>query len=344
MNPLVALTRARVLQLVREPAILFWVFGFPLLIGVGLGIAFRNKPREAYRLALIGPAEHAALGRAAIAKAPGLELVGADEADAQQQLRTGKIDLIVAATSSRAFLYRYDPTQPKSSAARQTVDDALERAYGRSDVLAKKDEVFDQPGGRYIDFLIPGLLGLNLMGGSMWGIGYAVVDSRARKLMKRFRATPMRQWHYLMSFVLARMALLVTEVVALIGFGRAAFDVEVRGSYVDLAILSTLGALSFAGLALLVAARPSKVEVASGWMNLAMMPMWFLSGSIFSYTRFPEPVLPLLRLLPLTALNDGLRAVINDGAGLAATVPQIAVLAGWGVICFVAALKLFRWQ
>jgi ABC-type multidrug transport system permease subunit len=147
-----------------------------------------------------------------------------------------------------------------------------------------------------------------------------------------------------MSFILARMTVLVAEVVALLAFGRLVFGVQVRGSYLDVAILSTLGALSFAGLALMIAARPSKVEVFSGWMNLASMPMWFLSGSLFSYTRFPEPVLPLLRLLPLTALNDGLRAVINDGAGLLAAAPQMAVLLGWGVICFFAALKTFRWQ
>jgi ABC-2 type transport system permease protein len=199
-------------------------------------------------------------------------------------------------------------------------------------------------GSRYIDFLIPGLIGLNVMGSSMWGIGYAVVLARRRRLLKRLAATPMRRSHYLFSYMFSRILFLVAEVALLVAFGWLAFGVAVRGSILAVTFVALLGSLSFMGLALLVAARPESTEVASGWMNAAMLPMWLLSGSFFSYERFPAAVQPFLKALPLTAFNDALRAVMNDGAALWQTWPSLAVLAAWGAATFWLALKLFRWQ
>lgn len=348
-HPLVELTRARILEFLREPGALFWVFVFPVLVAVGLGIAFRSTPPERLRVAVVAsdpghPTEAESAALAALTRSPELTAELLDAPAAQRALEKSKVDLLVSVTSSTSVLFKHDPAQPKSRTARLAASDALEGAAGRVDRLAKRDLPLLEPGERYIDFLVPGLIGLNLMGSSMWGIGYAVVTTRSRKLMKRFAATPMRRSHYLLSFMLSRFIFLFLEVTVLVAFARVVFGVEVRGSVASLALLSTLGAFAFAGIALLVAARPRSVESASGWMNFVMMPMWFLSGSFFSYERFPELIHPLLRLLPLTALNDALRAVMNDGSPLSAVLLQVFALSAWTVLSFALALRLFRWQ
>ena len=240
--------------------------------------------------------------------------------------------------------YRYDPTRPESRQARLAADDALQRARGRADVLAARDERVTEPGARYIDFLIPGLVGMNLMGSGLWGVGFAIVMARSRQLLKRLAATPMRRSHYLLSFVLSRFLFLVPEVGVVILFARYVFDFTVRGSYAEMSLLLALGGLSFSGLGLLVAARPRTIEGVSGLMNFVMLPMWLLSGTFFSSERFPDFLRPFIKALPLTALNDGLRAVMNDGATLASVWPEASILAAWCAVSFVAALKLFRWQ
>ena len=311
---------------------------------------------------------------AAISAAPNLDAVLLPPDQAAIQLRTGRVALVVRkielgsettvanadpfpllpgnkVTSFASHLmigpsfdYQYDPTRPDSRIARLSVDDAIQRSLGRQDVAAAADKTETDPGARYIDFLIPGLIGLNLMGSGMWGLGFAVVQARTRKLLKRFAATPMRRSHYLFSFMLSRLVFLVLEVVVMVTFGWAVFKVPVRGSLATVGLISLIGALSFAGIGMLVASRPKTIEGVSGIMNLVMLPMWLLSGTFFSYSRFPKALQPAIKALPLTAVNDSLRAVMNDGAGLATNWVPIVVLVAWGSISFLFALKLFKWQ
>ena len=220
----------------------------------------------------------------------------------------------------------------------------LQRELGRNDVVGARDETVTEPGARYIDFLIPGLIGLNLMGSGMWGLGFAVVQARTRKLLKRLAATPMRRSHYLLSFMLSRMVFLFLEVAAVVVFAWLVFSVNVHGSMVDLAIVAVIGAVTFAGIGLLVASRPKTIEGVSGWMNLVMLPMWLVSGTFFSASRFPDFLQPLIKALPLTALNEALRAVMNEGASISSSWPQVAVLVAWGLVSFAIALRIFRWQ
>jgi ABC-2 type transport system permease protein len=240
--------------------------------------------------------------------------------------------------------FHFDPTRPESRAARLGLDDALQHGAGRVDVVEVHDETTTARGGRYIDFLIPGLVSLNIMGSSMWGIGYAVVLARRNKLLKRLAATPMRRAHYLLSFMLSRMLFLVPEVAAVVAFGWIVFGVAIHGSVLGVGLVSLLGGLAFMGLAMLVAARTDNTEVASGWMNAIQMPMWLLGGAFFSYQRFPEAVHPFIRLLPLTAFNDALRALMNDGAPLWSIWSELLVMALWGAISFALALRVFRWR
>jgi ABC-type multidrug transport system permease subunit len=257
-------------------------------------------------------------------------------------LRRGKISLFVEGDA--APLYRFDPTRPDSRTARIEADDALQVAAGRRDVYRAGEERVTQQGSRYIDFLMPGLVGMNLMSTGMWGMGFAIVNARMRKLLKRLVATPMRKSHYILSFFLGRMIWLIIEVVLLVAFGWIVFGVRVNGSIALLTLLCFVGGYAFSGLGLLISSRVKTIEAVSGMMNLVMVPMWICSGVFFSYERFPDKVKPLIRLLPLTALNDALRAVINDAAGISQIAIPLAVLAAWGIVGFAVGIRIFKWQ
>lgn len=341
-SPVLELTLARLREFVREPGTLFWTFGFPLALTMALGIAFRSGGPEVHRVAVIdGPG--AAELAATLDAEPELAAVVLAGPDAELSLRRGKLALAVAADPGGGLVYRFDPSRPEGPIARRLADAALQRAAGRTDPRATRDQPVDAPGSRYIDWLVPGLLGMQLLSGSLWGIAWPIVSARQKKLLKRLVATPMRRRDYLLSFLLARLLPLAVEVPLLFAFARVAFGVRIQGSLAAVAALSLAGALSFAGLGLLCAARAGNTETANGLVNLVTLPMFVLSGVFFASSRFPDALQLPIRLLPLTAFNDALRAVVNEGAGLAATAPELAVLAAWGGAGFAAALALFRW-
>ena len=238
----------------------------------------------------------------------------------------------------------FDPTNPDARNARLLADDAVQRAAGRRDALAAANAPVRETGSRYIDFVIPGLLAMNLMGSSMWGLGFAIVDARQKKLLKRLVASPMPRWQYLASFLLSRLAMLLLEVVALLGFARLVFGVPCRGALWQLAVLCVLTTVSFCALGLLVASRARTMEAASGLLNFVMLPMWILSGVFFSASRFPAAIQPLVRALPLTAAVDALRGNMLQGVGLAHLVAPMLVLAAWMVAAFAVSLGIFRWK
>jgi ABC-2 type transport system permease protein len=337
------LLMARMKELKREPEVIFWVFIFPLLLALGLGIAFRNKPADVTRIAIVaGPgAEHAM--SLLEQKTSSIRAEVLDQSLALQGFRLGKYDLVVEPDGNGGFRYRYDPSRPESVLSRAEVDAALQAAAGRQDPLPTSAVTSTEPGSRYIDFLIPGLLGMNLMNSGMWGIGFALVDMRQRKLLKRFVATPMRRSDFLMALTSSRLVLMIIEVALLLGFGVLVFHMRVLGSILTILLLGAIGAVAFGGLGLLTASRAQKIESVSGLINLVMMPMWIFSGVFFSYERFPAIVHPLIRALPLTALNDALRATILQGASLASQSGRLLVLVLWGGISFVLALRWFRW-
>ena len=343
-RPLVRLTIVRMLEFFREPEAVFWTFMFPVLMAAGLGIAFRNRPEGATRIGVLAGAPGAAALAAALDSNRLVEARLLDDSAAARELRTGRVTLIVAPHRPDSVEYRFDDTRPDGIGARRLVDDALQRAAGRSDPVRVVETLVQERGSRYIDFLIPGLLGMNLLGSGIWGIGFSVVDARRKRLLKRLVATPMSRAAYLLSFILSRLAMLVFEAALLLGFGALVFGVPMRGSLLGLGLICLVGALAFGGLGLLVAARPRTIEGASGLMNLAMVPMWVGSGVFFSSARFPEVVQPFVQALPLTAVNDALRANMLEGASLAQVAPELAIVAAWLVVCFAIALKIFRWQ
>jgi ABC-2 type transport system permease protein len=338
-HPLVQLTIVRFLETLREPEALFWIFAFPILLAGGLGIAFRNRPAEVLKIATTNPVLAQSLqGEKLLA----VELL--DSNAAEEALRTGKIALLAVPNANGSVVYSYDDTNPEGRTARMLADRAVQQAAGRADPIRTSDYFLREPGSRYIDFLIPGLLGMNLMGSAIWGMGFTVVDMRRKKLLKRLVATPMPKQYFLLSYVLSRILMLVAEVGIVLGFGAWIFHVPVRGSLLSLAVVCLLGSLTFSALGLLLASRAKTIEAASGLMNAVMLPMWIASGVFFSAQRFPDVVQPIIKALPLTAAIDALRANMLQGASLVQLTPQIAVLGAWLVVCFVLALKLFRWR
>jgi ABC-2 type transport system permease protein len=337
-----ALCLVRFLEFIRESEVVFWSFVFPIILSVGLGLAFRNRPVEISPVAVVaGPSSEATLAR--LAGSPLLKLLTLSSDEAAGALRMGRVDLVVEGGTD-GVEYRFDPSRPESLLARSRVDDALQRAAGRRDPLPRRDTEVSEPGGRYIDFLIPGIIGMNLMSGGMWGVGFNLVDMRIKRLLKRLLATPMRRADFMIAQMSVRLVFMLIEVSFVLLFGHLAFGVPIRGSYLSIYVLGALGALSFGGMGLLVASRAKRIESVMGLMNVVMMPMFVCSGVFFSWERFPAVAHPLIRALPLTALIDAFRSVVLEGASLAAQAGRLSILVAWGFVSFILGLRLFRWS
>jgi ABC-2 type transport system permease protein len=337
-NSLFQLTMVRFRLLLREPEAIFWIFVFPILLAVGLGIAFRNRPADVLQVGATTPQ----LTRA-LAADKGLKAATMNDADGTRALATGSILLLVINTPD-GVSYKYDETNPDARTARMVADRAIQTAAGRHEAVHVENQLVHETGSRYIDFVVPGLLGMNLMGSGIWGMGFSIVESRQKKLLKRLVASPMPPWQYLASYLLSRLAMLVIEVVGFLGFAWLVFGVPLRGSIWQLGLLCVLTSLAFSALGLLVASRATTMESASGLMNLVMLPMWVLSGVFFSATRFPNVIQPVVRALPLTAAIDALRGNMLQGTNLAQLTPQIGILLAWLVVSFAISLRIFRWR
>ncbi len=341
---IVQLTLVRFREFIRQPEAVFWTFGFPILLAIGLGVAFRARAPERPRVAVVntGPGAAAIVNSLQRDSSIMVELIS--DTAGVSALRTAKVALLVVPEVDGTVRYDYDPRREESGTARLLADRAIQVGAGRADPVAVAERRVTEAGSRYIDFVVPGLLGMNLMGSGIWGLAFAIVDARGKKLLKRFMATPMSRVEYLMSFLLSRLIFLVLEVVTLVGVGVWVFGVPLRGSIVGLTVICLLSAFAFGGLGLLIASRPTTVEGVSGLANLVMLPMWIFSGVFFAASNFPGFFQPFVQALPLTAVNDALRANMLEGASLASVGSELAIITAWMVISFVAALKLFRWR
>jgi ABC-2 type transport system permease protein len=337
-SSLYQLTMARFKLLVREPEAVFWIFVFPILLAAGLGLAFRNRPADVLPVG----ATTAQLAQALSAE-KGLKAVTTTEAEGTHALSTGDIVLLATRTAD-GVVYKYDETNPDGRTARMLADQAVQRAAGQTEPMHTQNQLVHETGSRYIDFVVPGLLGMNLMGSAIWGIVLSIVDARQKKLLKRMVASPMARWQYLASYVLSRLTMLVVEVGAFLAFARIVFGVPFRGPLWQLGVICVATSLAFSGIGLLIASRAQTMETASGLMNLVMFPMWILSGVFFSASRFPALIQPVVRALPLTAAIDALRGNMLQGKSLDQLSLQMGVLLVWLALPFVIALRIFRWR
>lgn len=352
---------SRIREFYRQPARIFWVYGFPTILAIGLGLAFRSPQQQIVQLDLVevapnqaSPVQKTLLEYDKTARPkddqtagsnarPVLQLKISSAEEANRRLLTGKTPLVIEQKGSQV-VYRYDPTRPEGVAARGAIDDIVQRANGRIDPIATEDVKVTEPGSRYIDFLIPGLIGLNTMGGGLWGIGFLLVNFRMAKLLKCFVATPMPRRDFLLALLGARLTFLLPDLGVLLLLGTLVFQMPIHGSLLLVVVVDVLGALAFAGIGLLIGSRAQSTETVSGLMNLVMLPMWLFSGVFFSSERFPDVAQPFIQLLPLTQLISALRLVILEGAGWLDVAPAMAILAAWAVGSFYLALRLFRWS
>ncbi|HUF22490.1 MAG TPA: ABC transporter permease [Vicinamibacterales bacterium] len=354
-NPFVQLTLVKLREYTREPEAMFWVFVFPVLMTCALGIAFSDSGAAAIRVGVLSPSTSLGAGPstplgasaglvATLDADPRIDATALSPEQAAAQLRDGAIALVVVPGAGGAVGYRFDRTRPESSVARFTVDEVLQRASGRADAFTPADDLVALPGSRYIDWLVPGLLGMNVMMTGLWGIAFSIGMARTKKLIKRLSATPMRRSHFLGAQVAGRLVFLPIEAGVLIVFAHYVFGVPVRGSWLLLSGVVLLGAVSGAALSLFVASRARSFEAISGLINIAIVPMWILSGVFFSSSHFPAAIQPFVQALPLTALNDALRSVMLAGDGFGAIAHEVAILSAWTIVCFGLTLRIFRWQ
>lgn len=335
------LTLARLREFLREPEALFWVFIFPVLMACALGVAFRSRGNEAVLVGVLDTGERARL-EAALASSPEIRTRPVRREELGRVLQRAEVQLVVEAASPP--IYHFDPTRTESRLARRLVDDALQRAAGRTDAFVARDALVETIGSRYIDWLVPGLLGMNLMSTGLWGIGFSIVVARTRKLLKRLVASPMRRRDFLLAQVLGRLVFLGPEAGLLLAFAWFVFGVPQRGSWLLLTATCVLGALTFGGMGLLVASRVKTIEAVSGLVNVVMLPMWLLSGVFFSSSNFPDAMQPVIQALPLTALIDALRGIMLEGMRTTEVAGELGILAAWGIGSFGLALRWFRWR
>jgi len=368
--PILVLVRTRLLEFTRKPAAVFWTYVFPLVMMFILGSAFRSQGEPQLEVGVVVKDGQPAWlsqwsSQAGQASGPA-ELVPrlVSEPEGLNLLRAGRIALLILPTEpigppadpletqrvggdaghfGNGFQLVYDPTRAGGQMAKLLFREHLRRAAGQSDPVPTAAVAYSEPGARYIDFLIPGLIGMTLLGGGLWGVGYAIVDMRIRKLLKRYLATPMRRSDFLLGIVFSRLLFMFPQVGMILLASYWAFSVKIHGPWLDLFLLIVLGGLQFAGVGLLVACRAKTMETMSGLINLAMLPMWTLSGIFFSYQNFPEFLHWPIRLLPLTPLLDAMRGVMLEGHSCWAFPVEMTLILAWTMATFTLALRFFRW-
>ncbi len=337
----------------REPEVMFWAYGFPLILTVGLGIAFAGGRPEPPAVDVQGEmSDPRVRALAETLRQAAMKVDVNSKAESRLRYRTGKIDLVVVpegegtnqGSKDEGLLFVLDETRSESALARKWVEAVLLRERLGSAAFPMREEFDQEPGNRYIDFLVPGLMGMNLMGTVLLGIGYFLAEMRARNLLKRFLATPMRRADFLLAIFVARMVLLIPEMIAILAVGWLVFGVPIAGDPLTLILVILVGALAFNSLGLLLGCRAQKLESISGLVNLVMLPMYIFSGVFFSSKHFPNAAQPFIQALPLTQLNDALREVMLEGATLPAVALRLGILLAWTVVSLYLALRWFRWR
>jgi ABC-2 type transport system permease protein len=342
-HPLVQLCLARLYEFWRRPEALFWTYGFPLIMLLVLGLAFRSNEPVPAIVEVTGQNAESVIAELG-GNTPGIMLQASKDGKWQRRLQSGKVAAVLSVDSAEnRYEVWHEPTRVESVAAKLAIELAIAKrdAPASSSVVARR---LEESGTRYIDFLVPGMLAINLMGGGLWGVGFVIVDMRIRKLLKRLLATPMSRWHFMGSIMLMRLLFSVCEITVIFLFAYFVFGVKCRGSMLELIAVMIVGGASFSAIGLLMASRVQTSEAISGLMNLVMLPMWIVGGVFFSNERFPDAIQIILKALPFVALVDAVRGIMMDGTSITSLIPQIAILIAWGALALVIAVRCFRWK
>lgn len=363
-NQLYRLIIAHIKEIIREPAVLFWGIGFPILMAWGLGIAFSNKKEMSRDIAIVNRAETTnqktilkdIIEHFPDKKANDYKLMLPNEKlgniyltfhecsskEANILLKKGTVSLIIEIVNDRVY-YLFDPANAEAQQLYQLVKGLVHN--GKEYYSVHQDEIkpLSVAGTRYIDFLIPGLLAMGVMMSSTWGISYTIIERRSKKLLRRMVATPMKKSNLLIALISARFSMNMVEALLLFIFSWLYFGIQIQGSIAALILIFIAGNIAFAGISVLISSHTSNPEIGNGLINAIVTPMMVVSGIFFSYQHFPEWTIPIIRNLPLTMLADGTRSIINEGAGLIDVWKEIVVLSITGLVTFIAGMKIFKW-
>ena len=337
-------TRLTFTEFVRTPGSMFWTYGFPLIMALSLGLAFRTAAPLPLPVGVV-EGDSSAVQLDALRGNPRLAPSLLSAAQARVDFDRGRFLVLVSGSAASPVL-ELDPTRPESELAKLHVTQTLRIAAGATPPTPIETIDVVKPGRRYIDWLIPGLIGLNLLGAGLWGVGFTLVQMRVKNILRRMHVTPMKRSEFLLAFLLSRLFLVLPESAAILGFGVWVFGVPVEGSLLAISVLVVLGAASFTGLGLLLASRARTVETVSGLMNLTMLPMWLFGGCFFGVERFPDVVQKIIWILPINHFTEAMRDVMTGGASLfdAGVMPHVGFLAGFGVVTLGLAVRFFRWS
>jgi len=354
---------SRFLETIREPEVLFWGMVFPVLISIGLGLAFMQKSESKFNIMLVESRQteldsllavygekSEKNGQTVMTWLVSDEILGNTRFtfvrnswdDAIIALKRGEAAVIVTDSLSQLH-YHFDPRNAEAELAYMKLSDLLQSP---SNERATQQQLspLTLKGVRYIDFFVPGLIAFGLMSSLLWGISYTIIECRSQKLLRRMIATPMKKSNFLIAIIFVRLVMNVVEGLIIFFFAWLLFDIRIQGSLGALAMLFVAGNVAFAGVAVLISTRTSKTEAGSGLINAVQMPMMILSGIFFSYHNFPEWSIGAIKLLPLTALADGMRSIFNESAGWMEIVTPTIALSALGIICFTVGTKVFKWQ
>ena len=366
------LTVALFLEIVREPGVLFWGILFPILMSLGLGLAFTKKADVVRKVAIINSEKTVSGSSTTVAaflknnceknntaeKATWQwKYIIKDEKlgnsiflfydmewdEAMKSLKRGTINVLLIGSGS-SVEYHFDPMNPDA----QLTYLKLSNLIGEGQVLTVKNNSEIKPltvtGTRYIDFLVPGLITMGVMMSCMWGISYGIIEKRSKKLLRRLVATPMKKSHFLVALITVRITMNFIESLVLLIFSLIAFKMTIQGDISALILTYLAGNIAFAGIAVFASSHTSNTEVGNGLINFVVFPMMILSGIFFSYQNFPDWSIPVIKNLPLTMLTDGIRSIFNEGAGYKEVAMPILIMITTGVLFFSAGLKIFKWH
>jgi ABC-type multidrug transport system permease subunit len=324
-----AVFRARNKEFLRDRAALAWNFLFPILVIGGFAFAFSGNTLDIYKVGVYGQpsATHDFFATDYIEFIPVADLDAA-----LTKVERHQLDMVVDIASRR---YWINDTSPRGY--------ILERVLHGSSNQLRKQTVSGQE-IRYVDWLIPGVLAMNMMFSALFGVGYVIVRYRKNGMLKRLKATPLSAFEFLAAQIASRLWLIMTTTIAVFLGTDYFIDFSMFGSYLDLFIVFTVGAVSLISLGMIVASRTASEEFAGGLLNLISWPMMFLSGVWFSLEGLHPALQKLALLLPLTHLIAGARAIMIDGAGLSAIAGHLLILIIMSGIFMIIGAYSFRWE
>ncbi|MGB8489552.1 MAG: ABC transporter permease [Bacteroidales bacterium] len=371
---LTELIKAMFREIIREPGVLFWGILFPILMSLGLGVAFTRKADIVRKVGVILSTEYNIGRDTSTSLQTFLETRCEKNTSDNGKTYQWKLQILNRKLGNSVFyFYKMDWDQAMTALKRGTINvlvtdrngvpeyhfdpqnsDAqltyirLSTIIGSGTQVPSETDADVKPltlkGTRYIDFLVPGLITMGVMMSSMWGISYGLIEKRSKKLLRRMVATPMKKSHFLFALITVRIFMNFIESSVLLIFSMIVFRISILGNIPALLTIFLAGNFAFAGIAVLMSSHTSNTEVGNGLINAIVFPMMVLSGIFFSYHNFPAWSIKFIQALPLTMMTDGIRSIFNEGAGFGEVALPIMILSAMGAAFFAAGLKIFKWH